>query len=215
MVDALANFAYVTVPTAPSPPTSVTTLTLESGEGSTFPAEPFDLLFWPPGVQPLRSNAELARCTHVAGDVLTFTRAQYGTSAQPVAVGYQVSQPIDANLLGQLAGVPIGDPGQVGTDIAYSDPISNNAIQVLTLNEETNAIAIGRTGDAFPMMVFRPAGNFTLDSGSAVLAIGDGTFDPANPDVSSDNCFAITPSPGTPSGLNLGGYTITAPEQFH
>ena len=104
MVDALANFAYGTVATPPSPATSGITLTLQTGEGANFPAEPFDLLFWPAGVNPLNSNAELARCTNVTGDTLTFTRAQYGTTAQPVAVGYQVSQPIDAHLLTQLAG---------------------------------------------------------------------------------------------------------------
>jgi hypothetical protein len=105
MPDALANFAYSTVLTAPSPAASGTSVVLQSGNGARFPVAPFDVLFWPVGVQPLATNAEIARCTVKSTDTLTITRAQYGTSARTVVVGDQVCQPIDGYLFSQYLAV--------------------------------------------------------------------------------------------------------------
>ena len=102
-MDALKNFAYSLVATAPSPATSGTSLVVTAGQGSYFPAIPFDATIWPAGVQPTNSNAEIVRVTAVATDTFTITRAQYGTTAQSIAVGYQIAQTVDANLLNQLA----------------------------------------------------------------------------------------------------------------
>ena len=102
-MDALKNFAYSLVATAPSPATSGTSLTVTAGQGSYFPATPFDATVWPANSQPSNTNAEIVRVTNVTGDVLTITRAQYGTTAQSIAVGYQIAQTVDANLLNQLA----------------------------------------------------------------------------------------------------------------
>ena len=102
-MDALKNFAYSLVATAPSPATSGTSLVVTAGQGSYFPATPFDATIWPAGVQPTNSNAEIVRVTAVATDTFTITRAQYGTTAQSIAVGYQIAQTVDANLLNQLA----------------------------------------------------------------------------------------------------------------
>ena len=102
-MDALKNFAYSLVATAPSPATSGTSLIVTTGQGSYFPSAPFDATIWPAGVQPTNSNAEIVRVTNVSTDTLTITRAQYGTTAQSIAIGYQIAQTVDANLLGQLA----------------------------------------------------------------------------------------------------------------
>ena len=102
MVDALKNFAYSTVATAPSPATSGTTLTVQSGDGAKFSAAPFDLTLYPVGQLPLIGNAEIVRCTNVSTDTLTITRHQYGTTAQSVAVGWAVDNAVTANLLSQL-----------------------------------------------------------------------------------------------------------------
>jgi hypothetical protein len=102
-MDALKNFATSLVATAPSPATSGTSLVVTAGQGSYFPATPFDATIWPAGVQPTNSNAEIVRVTAVATDTFTITRAQYGTTAQSIAVGYQIAQTVDANLLNQLA----------------------------------------------------------------------------------------------------------------
>ena len=102
-MDALKNFAYSLVATAPSPATSGTSLVVTAGQGTYFPATPFDATIWPSGVQPTNTNAEIVRVTNVSTDTFTITRAQYGTTAQSIAVGYQIAQTVDANLLNQLA----------------------------------------------------------------------------------------------------------------
>jgi len=102
-MDALKNFAYSLVATAPSPATSGTSLVVTAGQGSYFPATPFDATIWPSGSQPSNTNAEIVRVTAVSTDTFTITRAQYGTTAQSIAVGYQIAQTVDANLLNQLA----------------------------------------------------------------------------------------------------------------
>ena len=102
-MDSLKNFAYSNVATAPSPATSGTSLVVTAGQGSYFPTTPFDATIWPSGVQSSNTNAEIVRVTNVSTDTFTITRAQYGTTAQSIAVGYQIAQTVDANLLSQLA----------------------------------------------------------------------------------------------------------------
>ena len=102
-MDALKNFAYSLVATAPSPATSGTSLVVTAGQGSYFPATPFDATIWPSGSQPTNTNAEIVRVTNVSTDTFTITRAQYGTTAQSITAGYQIAQTVDANLLNQLA----------------------------------------------------------------------------------------------------------------
>ena len=102
-MDALKNFAASLVATAPSPATSGTSLVVTAGQGSYFPATPFDATIWPSGSQPTNTNAEIVRVTNVSTDTFTITRAQYGTTAQSITAGYQIAQTVDANLLSQLA----------------------------------------------------------------------------------------------------------------
>jgi hypothetical protein len=78
---------------------------LQSGDGAKFPVAPFDVEFWPAGTQPLKTNAEIARCTAKATDTLTIVRAQYGSTARTVVIGDQVCQPIDAALFAQYLAV--------------------------------------------------------------------------------------------------------------
>ena len=102
-MDALKNFAYSSVATAPSPATSGTSLVVVAGQGTLFPATPFDVTIWPAGQAPSSFNAEICRVTAVSTDTFTITRAQYGTTAMTITTGYQIAQTIDANLLNQLA----------------------------------------------------------------------------------------------------------------
>ena len=101
-MDLIANFAYSTVLTAPSPATSGTSVVLQSGDGAKFPVAPFDVMFWPTGVQPLTTNAEIARCIAKSTDTLTIVRTQYGSTNRSVVVGDQVCQPIDQNIFIQI-----------------------------------------------------------------------------------------------------------------
>src|SRR5581483_6872319 len=87
--DAHVNFGYTTVLTPPSPATSGTSLTLAAGGGALMPTAPFNAVVWPASVQPLSTNAEIVRVTAIAGDTLTITRAQEGSTAQGIQAGYQ------------------------------------------------------------------------------------------------------------------------------
>jgi|SRR5579872_1684419 len=89
--DPHANFAASTVATAPSPAASGNSLVVHAGDGAKFPASgSFNVVICPAGAIPTTANAEIARCTNVATDTLTITRAQEGTSARTVLVGDQI-----------------------------------------------------------------------------------------------------------------------------
>lgn len=94
MVDAHANFATSTVAVAPSPATTGTALTVQTGDGALFSATPFNATVWPVGAQPTKLNAEIVRVTNITGDVVTFTRAQEATTARTILVGDQIAETI-------------------------------------------------------------------------------------------------------------------------
>jgi hypothetical protein len=100
--DAHKNFAYSTIATAPSPATSGTSLVVAAGEGSKFPAVPFNAVIWPTGAQPSTANAEVVRVTNISTDTLTITRAQESTVARTVIVGDQIAAAITAKTLQDL-----------------------------------------------------------------------------------------------------------------
>lgn len=120
MADLYNNFATSTVATAPSPATSGTSLVVAAGEGSRFPAAPFNLVIAPSSGLPTPANAEIVRVTAKATDTLTIDRQEEGTSARTVVVGDRVYQAItadalldllpdggaDGDVLGRAAGVP-------------------------------------------------------------------------------------------------------------
>lgn len=106
-----ANFAYSTVATAPSPPSSGLTLAVQTGDGAKFPATPFQAAIWPAGSQPSTSNAEIATCTGVAADTLTLIRGTEGSPARTVGAGDQVAAILTAAMhdLPQVNGSPTFD----------------------------------------------------------------------------------------------------------
>lgn len=97
--DAHSNLAYSTVATAPSPATSGTSLVVAAGQGSRFPSPPFNLLVWPIGLLATPATAEIVRVTGRAGDTLTISRAQEGTTARTIVVGDQVAATVTAKSL--------------------------------------------------------------------------------------------------------------------
>lgn len=117
--DAHANFAYGTVLTAPSPPTSGTSLTLQSGQGALMPTPPFNATCWPAGAQPLSSNAEIVRVTAISTDTLTVEREQEGTTAQSIAAGFQFAAGITVKTITDVQSATIV-PGDIIPSAAFS-----------------------------------------------------------------------------------------------
>ena len=93
------NLAYSTVATAPSPATSGTSLVVQTGDGSIFPAPPFNATVWPAGASPLVGTAEIVRVTGVSGDTFTIARTQEGTSARTIVTGDQIAAAITAKTI--------------------------------------------------------------------------------------------------------------------
>lgn len=101
--DFLANLAYSTVATAPSPPASGTSLVVASGEGVRFPDPSvngeYNIVIWSATALATPTNAEIVRVTAKSADTLTIARTQEGTSTRTVLVGDQIAlAPTVANL---------------------------------------------------------------------------------------------------------------------
>ena len=190
MVDALKNFAYSLVATAPSPATSGTSLVVTSGQGTLFPAVPFDATVWPAGSQPTSTNAEIVRVTAVSTDTFTITRAQYGTTAQSIAIGYQIAQTIDANLLSQIIGAGPSNQTSSFTAAAGGQYVltGSTASQTATLPSSTavtgppidvtNNASVTWTvaaGSGTTLNVNGTTGSLTLQPGTSITLILVGT----------------------------------------
>lgn len=87
MADAVKNFAVGIVSTPPSPPTTGTTLRVQTAQGGRFPAVPFNATVWPAASLPDPGNAEIVRVTAIAGDQLTITRGAEASAARAIVVG--------------------------------------------------------------------------------------------------------------------------------
>ena len=98
-MDQHANFSYSVVATAPSPASSGTSLVVSTGDGSKFPATPFNATVWPANTQPTSANAEIVRVTGRSIDTLTIVRQQEGTSARSIGVGDQIAATITKKTL--------------------------------------------------------------------------------------------------------------------
>lgn len=95
------NLLIGTVQLPPSPSTTGQTLTLMPGDGARFqPDMPVTLS--PPDVEPNHDNSEIGYLTGVAGEVLTITRAQEGTTAMQIAPGWVVRASITVKTIEDL-----------------------------------------------------------------------------------------------------------------
>lgn len=93
------NLAYSLVATAPSPASSGTSLVVTAADGANFPAAAagggrFWVTLAPPDVIPTIANSEIVEVTSRSTDTFTIVRAQRGTTAKSVAIGWQVFQGI-------------------------------------------------------------------------------------------------------------------------
>lgn len=143
-MDALKNFAYSTVATAPSPATSGTSLVVAAGEGARFPTAPFNAVVWPANTQPLPTNAEVVRVTVVSTDTLTITRAQESSSARSIVVGDQIAAAITSKVLTDLAKVVQIVFASYGTDVSSSSStnVDTGLTATITPKLTTNKILV-------------------------------------------------------------------------
>ena len=119
MADAVSNFAFSTVATAPSPATTGTSLVVASGDGTLFPTAPFNAVVYPSDADPSATNAEIVRVTAVSTDTLTITREQESTSARTIVTGDRIHAGVTAALLDQFATT---DGAQTLTNKEHTNP---------------------------------------------------------------------------------------------
>jgi hypothetical protein len=74
-------------------------LVVAAGQGSVFPAVPFQATIWPTAALPLTTNAEIVTVTARSTDTLTIVRAQEGTAARTVVTGDQIAATITNQVL--------------------------------------------------------------------------------------------------------------------
>jgi hypothetical protein len=110
-MDALKNFAIGTVSTGYD--ASATSIVMTTGDSAKFPTVPFNVVWWNwtdyanPADDP---NKEIVRCTNIATETWTVTRAQESTSATTKNTGgktYSIMQAVTALLMGQATPVSI------------------------------------------------------------------------------------------------------------
>lgn len=91
----IRDLAVGQVATAPSPASSGTSLVLQAGQGADMPTTtPFKMLAFSGVGVPTKYNSELVNVTARSTDTLTIQRAQGDTSAQAIAVGWYLVNPL-------------------------------------------------------------------------------------------------------------------------
>lgn len=142
--DAHANLANSLVAVAPSPDTSGTSLEVSPGQGTLFPAAPFNCIVCPANTLPTQANAEIVRVTAVVGDAFTIIRAQEGTSAKNIAAGYYIANAITVKTLTDVEAA--ATPGGSDTQVQYNDSGAFGGNAGLTADKTTGALTHTRTG---------------------------------------------------------------------
>lgn len=99
------NLGTSLVATAPSPATSGTSIIVTTGEGANFPRTPFLAIAHPEGTLPTRSSGEIILVNTVSTDTFTVVRAQDGTSAKSIAIGWRISAALAASHVSENGGL--------------------------------------------------------------------------------------------------------------
>ena len=171
--DAHKNFAYSTVLTAPSTATAGTSLVVQSGNGTKFPAVPFNATVWPAGAQPTTANSEIVRVTTISTDTFTITRGATsggGLNGEPnnqnraILVGDQIAAGITARTLTDIesgglltssafANASVGPnalaTGAVTATVTTSESTTSTSYAALTTAGPSVTATIGANGLAF------------------------------------------------------------------
>ena len=195
--DGHINFGYTTVLIAPTPADSGTNLTLATGGGALMPSVPFNATVWPSGTGPLLSNAEIVRVTDVTGDVVTFTRAQEGTSAKSIAVGWQFANSITTKIITDLETAIDALPTSAIQSISAGTAIASGSQVVFA---DGNGVTFGITGNTLTASISTGGG------GGAAISAGGASQNTGTIIFSNSN--------GVSFGLNAGTLTATVATNY-
>lgn len=119
--------------TAPSPAMSGTSLTVTASTGTIFGSLQ-NAVVCPPGVQPTLTNSEVIRITNISTDTFTITRAQEGSSAISIGVGYQIFNAVTPKVLTDIETIVTTGNANTVNNIAASVTATPNELLPLDVN---------------------------------------------------------------------------------
>jgi len=225
-----ADLVLTTVTTSPG--TSGLTANVQAGTGAWFGTPPFQATIWPADQAPTLTNAEIVRVSDVTVDTLTFARAQEGTTAQPIAAGYQISASITAKvlndieaavsavetlplLLSQTVDASAVTGGSHAFDLgfysqsAYPNAVGETTFLGISLSTNLTATVINANeGDVFVLFIKANSHTFTPPTGTKWEGNVAPTFTNSAWDVVA--FYVQTQSGGVPTRL-LGRYSLGFP----
>ena len=173
-LNSTANFVQVQASTGYN--SSVTSILLQSGQGSKLPAAPFNLVWWDSTDYPNPANdpnVEIVRVTVISGDTLTITRAQEGTSASNKNTGgktYSLVLGITAKMISDIGtatggGVPVENEVVSGSGTSWTlanTPVSGSVkLYAGTRLQPTTDYSI--SGAGITTVASYPTGSLTAD----------------------------------------------------
>ena len=188
---------------------SATTLIVNGGSGSLFPAPTGGNYFMLTLISQLTGNMEIVQCTARSGDTFTIVRAQEGTTAQSFAIGDSVQLRITAGSLQAFSNPTLVNSVAAGTGIGVSSSTGNVTISntgVTNLNAGSGISLSGSTGTVTitgPTTVTNANNlittNFSIKEVSGKLYFYYGTTQIASLDSSGNfTALATITSAGTP-----------------
>lgn len=198
-------FAYSTVATAPSPPTSGTSLVVAASEGANFPQPSTDGAFYvmvcPAGVIPSFANAELLRVTARSTDTFTIVRNQASTSSRTIAVGDQVFQPalpLDFEALSEVSNALTSDVVMTNAAQFYDGPTVTPAAGRWMLAGSINLLASTAASRAWTAKLWDGTTAYAFAGhtvpGSAAAAVIQMPFGPVFVTANGSTAYKISAS---------------------
>lgn len=222
MYDAHKNYAHSTIATAPSSATAGTSLSVQSGHGTRFPAPPFNVVVGP-ATGANHDNVEILRVTAVSGDDFTVLRTQEDLSTpRAIVVGDVIFNAMTAKAFTDLEFETISQAeAEAGTGttpriwtaervaqaIAALAPAGGGDVTAAGSNDFTGTNTFA--GAIFPLFTAMPALEVDVTkAGNAYSATSDQTF------TYSD----ATPAAGTSTVIRITAdsylRTITIPSTY-
>lgn len=180
LFDQHLNLATSLVASAPSPAISGTSLQVTAGEGAYFPSlTNFDVTIHPADQWPSHANAEIVRVSR-SGDTFTITRAQGGSSAKLIAVGWRISQTVNVKSFTDIERhnwIDVTDPqyGAKGDAVTDDTAAIQAAINAMPSSGGTIWLPGGRsTVYSITQLHFRSNMTFISDLATLKRASGSG-----------------------------------------
>lgn len=176
MANALKNFAYGRVATAPSPATSGTTIVVGSGEGSKMPSTPFRAVVLKAGtLNPYIADGEVINVISRSTDTLTVTRGYESSTPISIEVGDTVLAMPTAGTFSEYLALTGGTltPSTNGKIMIVDDGTGYATIQLFKASADTTPmIAFGTFLGLLPLLGFGPGGSTAADTFLTRLGIG-------------------------------------------